>query len=1272
MTFPPLRRAQVSALECRRGGEEMSRQGGRKGSGGQGGCRESGGVKGAVKDPFGIDALTEVEQRQIAQGAVVTEEQLQRVYGLHHPVRHPWKSTSDAAKGGGQRWNPHCFMGLGWKGDKEGGRKRKEKAEAEYESMLVRPKQAPHGGLKNHGATCYLNSMIQCLFFNMPFRKGIMQLSSPADGVPAHVRDSDGFKPIVALQKIFSHLQMSKERAYDPREFIEGLKLSCTVQQDAQEFLKMYLTYIESELLKHSGVPPPLRNLVKDNFSGKYAYCTTCKKCKQKSEIEVPFYDLDLKVQGISRLEESLDDFFKIDILDGDNMYQCSACDKKTEAQRGIELLSLPEVLNLQLLRFVYDVKSNSRKKVSSTINFPKVLNLSKWFKPPDLHVPAVGGDKGQKNATRGRVMPSPAAVGSWEETECVYELEATVMHTGASAVQGHYIAHVKHPVSGNWLRFDDEHVSSLQDDEYFGNKDALAKARKKRKDREVAEMEGRVKSRDAYMLIYRRCDARGLNSCETVEDECQQMIPKELSEEIEVKSRKALEEAKAAEQTSHQAKTAQENKRKIKDDIWDELPDSDFDGYWIGTNWLKHWVSVEPGESVDMIDTGPITSPYRKADPTKVQEMKLVSKKAFDDLCSEYGITAGSERLKRSDLCTKTIEEECRRRTDNKSSKETLDMLKKLLSAKPKVDEDGAVWVSKQWCKDQQSAGKTQDDPAGLDVFCSEQDTCKNASDSTERGLTPETSKRRLVSKDFVDFVKRDFLAEKRPFMIPAAEEPCIFCEARAREQENTLANLKNERNQLKHDHKAVWANTQIRLKSGQAYYIVEDAWVQSFQSYIQVHDVDFSIPKIRNESLLVPNKDKLAVDPGDLTPLDEPKFLWLEESDWMKLKDVFGDKDTVEVKVTPDFDEDKDGLRPVLVNRPAQKSLHAAAQIGLHITVHTEPPMCMTTVEQQREQMDQQRLNFTGHIMRVTRRFPDSSSTAAAVAGGSGSAGTPVGASSRTGRLRKGEVQVTVSSTSTIQSVKLQIYEKLHFSPSEQKLIFEGPGTHGASVELDDGDKTLHDYQVPRDALLVLHILGPEGTEEELLTGSKAREVDAGFSGTLLSGFTERSTAADISKPIYIDVEPSEVKSEETTASLHGMPGAIGATGTVPPPVAPREPEAHSDSAFASVDAKAFHRKRDRQREAEGSEHKKITILDSSPPSGKRQRRPSPPFTGPQKPPPPRTGGAKNAKVKGGRAPAGTSCRVCKQRVCIQRPGCRYAPGPEGDDSPGDLVTL
>ena len=83
-----------------------------KGSRGQCGGRKPGGGKKTTKDPFGIDALTEVEQRQIAQGAVVTEEQLQRVYGLHHPVRHPCKPTSDATKGVSPRWNPHCFMKL--------------------------------------------------------------------------------------------------------------------------------------------------------------------------------------------------------------------------------------------------------------------------------------------------------------------------------------------------------------------------------------------------------------------------------------------------------------------------------------------------------------------------------------------------------------------------------------------------------------------------------------------------------------------------------------------------------------------------------------------------------------------------------------------------------------------------------------------------------------------------------------------------------------------------------------------------------------------------------------------------------------------------------------------------------------------------------------------------------------------------------------------------------------------------------------------------------
>ena len=41
--------------------------------------------------------------------------------------------------------------------------------------------------------------------------------------------------------------------------------------------------------------------------------------------------------------------------LDGDNQYFCTNCGTKQNAERRIELHTLPPVLNLQLLRFVFD-----------------------------------------------------------------------------------------------------------------------------------------------------------------------------------------------------------------------------------------------------------------------------------------------------------------------------------------------------------------------------------------------------------------------------------------------------------------------------------------------------------------------------------------------------------------------------------------------------------------------------------------------------------------------------------------------------------------------------------------------------------------------------------------------------------------------------------------------------------------------------------------------------------------------------------------------------
>jgi len=194
----------------------------------------------------------------------------------------------------------------------------------------------------------------------------------------------------------------------------------------------------------------------------------------------------------------------------------------------------------------------------------------------------------------------------------------------------------------------------------------------------------------------------------------------------------------------------------------------------------------------------------------------------------------------------------------------------------------------------------------------------------------------------------------------------------------------------------------------------------------------------------------------------------------------------------------DDKDGLRDVTVNRPAPKSLQAMPQ-PLHIVCICEPGICEDTIQKTREEREKGRLVYSDQIMTISRHSASASTTAPpGPHGGPAPAAAPAaGGGSRRGRVRKGECQVNVSSISTVKSVKLQIYEKLHFSPTEQKLMHD-------QTELEEGDKTLADYGVPRDAVLQLHILSADGElDDGVRKGKRQREVDAGFSGTLLSGF-------------------------------------------------------------------------------------------------------------------------------------------------------------------------
>ena len=129
-------------------------------------------------------------------------------------------------------------------------------------------------GLRNLGATCYMNSLLQCLYMNHAFRAGIYSWKStlPSRPLPAPSatggeaasasasagNDGDGTKGDSAidvdaeaepprppeevaeevcrqLQALFAHLQHSDLACYDPAALTSALSLNTSVQQDAQE-----------------------------------------------------------------------------------------------------------------------------------------------------------------------------------------------------------------------------------------------------------------------------------------------------------------------------------------------------------------------------------------------------------------------------------------------------------------------------------------------------------------------------------------------------------------------------------------------------------------------------------------------------------------------------------------------------------------------------------------------------------------------------------------------------------------------------------------------------------------------------------------------------------------------------------------------------------------------------------------------------------------------------------------------------------------------------
>ncbi|KAK9134270.1 hypothetical protein Syun_013600 [Stephania yunnanensis] len=342
--------------------------------------------------------------------------------------------------------------------------------------------QFPEGeryfGLENFGNTCYCNSVLQALYFCVPFREQLLQYytstKSPSDA------DEN---LLTCLADLFSQIcsQKKKTGVIAPKRFVQRVKkenelfrsymhqlnfernnLRVSHVQDAHEFLNFLLNELveilekESRAIKSSpetsssekSVNGPINGLangtkieplvtwVHKNFQGILTNETRCLRCETVTARDETFLDLSLDIEQNSSITSCLKNFSSTETLNARTNFSVTSVagfvlshlSNLQEAQKRMKIKKPPHILVIHLKRFKYIEQLSRYKKLSYRVVFPLELKLSNTM----------------------------------EDADSEYTLFAVVVHVGSGPNHGHYVSLVKS--HNHWLFFDDENVEMVDE----------------------------------------------------------------------------------------------------------------------------------------------------------------------------------------------------------------------------------------------------------------------------------------------------------------------------------------------------------------------------------------------------------------------------------------------------------------------------------------------------------------------------------------------------------------------------------------------------------------------------------------------------------------------------------------------------------------------------------------------------------------------------------------------------------------------------------------